>query len=725
VIISILFFLSGFAGLLYQIVWLRLAFAHFGIITPVLSTVVSVFMLGLGLGAWSAGRWVERRQAAPPLYWLKIYGLIECFIGFWALAVPRLFGEGEHYLLRLGQMSSAWCLAGSTAAIAIAILPGAWFMGMTFPVMMAFVRRQWKDSQSSFSYLYRANILGALAGAVLTPVLLIEWLGFHATNRVGVFVNLINAAICFSLTLTPRMQDAKQGDGGRAAEPLRAPADPALLFPIFITGFVSMAFEVMWTRMFTPLLGTTIYAFASVLAIYLAATWLGTSVYRSALRQEKIWHLPTVYTALAFCAFLPIFFIDRRLHPAGLAAVAGTIFPFCFILGYVTPQLIDRYSRGNSAAAGVAYMANIAGCVLGPLAACYLILPYGGSKLGIIALAVLLFSLFTPLGCSRKALQRPVLTWTGCLALVVLGVMFGVSPEEQCEHPMGAVVRRDYTATVVSYGKGFDRMLLVNGVGLTVLTPLTKAMAHLPVWCSSGKPKKALVICFGMGTTYRSLLSWGLQTTAVELVPSVRDAFGYYFDDAPEVLRNPLGRIVVDDGRRFLQRTNETFDVVTLDPPPPVEAAGSGLLYSTEFYDLVKRRMSPDGVLQQWWPGGEPKILFAVAQSLHQSFPYVRVYKGLRGYGFHFLASFRPLGRPTADQCIARLTPGARRDLTEWFPGWSLPSLVQPFFEREGPIETLLDRSDPVAITDDHPVNEYYLLRRWLARRKGKEAITL
>ncbi len=678
-------------------------------------------MLGLGLGAWSAGCWVERRQAVPPDYWLKLYGVIECFIGLWALAVPRLFHIGELCLLRIGQMSSALCLASSTIAITIALLPASWFMGMTFPVMMAFVRHQWKDSRASFSFLYRANMLGALAGVVLTAVFLIERLGFCASNLVGVAANIINAMICFSMSLAPRKQTADRMLGGRAPEPTSsASRSPALLPPIFVTGFVSMAYEVMWTRAFTPILGTTIYAFASILAIYLAATWMGISFYRSDLAKGKTWPLQGVYAALAFSAFLPVFLSDFRLNP-GLVAIAVVLFPFCFFLGYVTPQMIDRYACGDSAAAGYAYMVNIAGCVLGPLVACYVILPYGGSKRGIIALAVLIFTLLIPLDRSRRALRQSLLTWVAGLILVMLSLRYGVSPEEQCPFPTGAVVRRDYSATVIACGKGFDRMLLVNGVGITVLTPLTKGMAHLPVWCHRGKPKTALVICFGMGTTYRSLLSWGLQTTAVELVPSVRDAFGYYYDDAEKVLRNPLGRVIIDDGRRFLQRTNETFDIVTLDPPPPVEAAGSGLLYSTEFYDLAKRRMSPDGVLQQWWPGGEMKILSAVAQSLHQSFPYVRVYKGVGGKGFHFLASSQKLGRPTVEQCIRRMTPAAREDLLEWNPGWALSPLVKPFMEREVPLEDLLNSADPVAITDDRPINEYYLIRRWLDGVKGKQ----
>ena len=137
---------------------------------------------------------------------------------------------------------------------------------------------------------------------------------------------------------------------------------------------------------------------------------------------------------------------------------------------------------------------------------------------------------------------------------------------------------------------------------MTALAPATKFMAHLPLMLHEGESKTVLIICFGMGTTYRSALSWNVETTAVELVPSVKDAFPFYHADAPQVLKNPKGRIVVDDGRRFLSRTREKFDVIVIDPPPPIEAAGSSLLYSEEFYALAKARLKPNGIVATWVP---------------------------------------------------------------------------------------------------------------------------
>src|SRR5262249_48321441 len=151
------------------------------------------------------------------------------------------------------------------------------------------------------------------------------------------------------------------------------------------------------------------------------------------------------------------------------------------------------------------------------------------------------------------------------------------------------VFRRDYTATVVSCGHGMRKQLFVNGIAMTNLSSTTKVMAHLPLGFLPHPPASALTICFGMGTTFRSLLTWGIEATGVELIPSVKEAFPYYFDDAPDVLKNPAGRIVIDDGRRYLTRTSEKFDVIIIDPPPPIEAAGSSLLYSVEFYQLARK----------------------------------------------------------------------------------------------------------------------------------------
>src|SRR5262249_30511660 len=159
-----------------------------------------------------------------------------------------------------------------------------------------------------------------------------------------------------------------------------------------------------------------------------------------------------------------------------------------------------------------------------------------------------------------------------------------------------------------------------------------------------------------------SLLSWDIQATAVELVPSVKQAFPYYHTDAEALIRHPKGRIVIDDGRRFLNRTNESFDVIVVDPPPPVEAAGSSLLYSKEFHEAVKRHLKPGGIFQTWFPGGEESVQQAIVRSLVDVFPYVKVYRSVEGWGLHYLSSMSPIEGLTPEKMIGRLPVNAQND---------------------------------------------------------------
>jgi spermidine synthase len=234
-------------------------------------------------------------------------------------------------------------------------------------------------------------------------------------------------------------------------------------------------------------------------------------------------------------------------------------------------------------------------------------------------------------------------------------------------------------------------------------------MAHLPLGIVR-EPRSALVICFGMGTTYRSLMSWDVQVTAVELVPGVKDVFPYFFSDAAELLRRPNGKVVIDDGRRFLQRSGETYEVITLDPPPPVEAAASSLLYSEEFYATAKARLRPGGVLQQWVPTADPCTTEAVARSLLRSFTFVRMFSSYEGWGHHFLASMQPIEIPPAAALAQRLPANAKADLVEWTqstdPAQPLAIVLQ---QERDPRE--LTKCGDARITDDRPYNEYYVLR--------------
>jgi spermidine synthase/Tfp pilus assembly protein PilF len=415
---------------------------------------------------------------------------------------------------------------------------------------------------------------------------------------------------------------------------------------------------------------------------------------------------------LAISVFFPVVFTDWRVPFLSRLPVLN-IFPLCFLLGYLTPKLIDEYACGDPEKAGKVYAINIAGCVLGPLSASYLLLPFFGSRISIIILSLPILWLFMKHWDALRStpIWRAILS--PLLAVVIFCSLFISISFEEGLKKIDGVIRHDYTATVVSYGSGFQKRLLVNGVGMTTLTPTTKDMAHMPLVFLNHKPESALVICLGMGTTLRSVASWGIDVTAVELVPSVKEAFGYYHADADRVLSQPNVRIIVDDGRRYLRRAAKKFDVIVIDPPPPLPAAGSSLLYSEEFYSLIKLRLKPDGILQQWFPGGEPAVMSAVTKSLTRSFPCVLMYRSIEGPAcYHYLASMSPIRVPSATEAILRMPEAAKKDRLEWDVN-SEARLMEIWRKllkgKEDP--ALFTKGSNIRIIDDRPFNEYYFLR--------------
>jgi spermidine synthase len=274
------------------------------------------------------------------------------------------------------------------------------------------------------------------------------------------------------------------------------------------------------------------------------------------------------------------------------------------------------------------------------------------------------------------------------------------------------------------------KRLFVNGVSITYLTPITKMMVHLPLSIRDKKPESALIIALGMGTSLRSAASWGINVKCVELVPSVLEAFPYFYKDASLILKKPNVKVIIDDGRRYLNRTKDKYDVIIIDPPPPIEAAGSSLLYSLEFYKVITEHLNENGIFHQWFPQGEAKIFRAIVRSLVDVFPYIRVYRSVEGWGHHFLASMQPFKTPTPKDAVSRLPATAKDDIVEWDRGIQFSSNIarvarveQYFsrsFEKEIPVELLLNQKDELAfISDDQPYNEYYLLRRHHDAKSG------
>jgi spermidine synthase len=726
----VFFFISGFCSILYELIWLRLAMAQFGVTIATVSIVLSTFMAGLGVGSWAAGYLVRtygRRLTSPPLH---LYAIAELFIGCSAVVV-QLELLGGHFLLEhLGSsllLSSSGYYIATGAWLALSLIPWSACMGATIPLAMFAIRSDERlESRRSFSFLYLANVVGAMAGTLI-PLLFIEAFGFTSTLRIGMALNL---AIFAAAMILARKQSPSTNCGdentssrnGTASLP-RKFADSTLGL-LFLTGLTSMGMEVVWTRQYTPYVSTFVYSFATILAVYLAATFIGSTFYRVWSRRntnegELVWLI------VWLVSLLPLLTADPRLGIAAWVRVPLGIAGFSGLLGFLTPMLVDRFSQGDPDRAGIGYAVNVLGCILGPIFAGFALLPRLDERQALVALSLPWLLVGFPFRSFRhtpvaKQFLAPRALGAYAVGLAGFSLILGSQSYEQ--RFAQRVVRRDSTATVIATGQGMKKQLIVNGVNMTILTPITKLMASIPLAFLDHPPRSALVICLGMGTTYRSTLAWGIDSTAVDLIPSVPKLFRYYHADGSELLKLPRSHVIIDDGRRFLERTAGQYDVIIIDPPPPIQAAGSSLLYSREFYSAAKKRLRPDGILQQWFPGGDLAAAASVSRALKESFPYVRAFISIEGWGVHYLASQQPIPNRSAVELAKRMPASAEADLVEWGP---FPTAEQQFaavLKNEVSINLIiaLDAYRP-ALQDDRPINEYYLLRDfggWLYGRR-------
>ena len=720
------FFVSGFCCILYELIWLRLAMAQFGVTTALVSIVLSMFMAGLGLGSVAAGTWIRRHGAGIRFSPLRLYALTELLIGVSAFVVPTELAWGHRVLEAAAAhaaLSSTLFHLISSAWLALTLVPWCACMGATIPVAMFAIRSNTLyDARRSFSFLYLANVLGAVAGAVL-PLFLIELYGFHGTLRVG---GVLNAAIAVSAFVV------SSTSGGRTPSAASQPAvaiaaeldqRKSVLVLLFMTGLVTMGMEVVWIRLFTPYLGAIVYSFATILASYLVATFAGSRRYRLWSRfhgrENRL-----AWISLGLIGLLPLLTADSRAHQTSFLRVFLGVMPVSAVIGFLTPMLVDRWSGGDPDRAGRAYAVNVVGCIVGPLVSGFILLPLVGEHLSMLLFVLPWFVMALP---SRRARALSLATHvaTAIILLAAISIFF-LTKDYETRFPRRKVLR-DSTATVIAAEvpteSGITKHLLVNGVGMTALTPITKMMAHFPLASLDHRPREVLVICFGMGTTFRSALSWGIPVTVVDLVPSVPKLFHYFHADAAQVLASPLAHIVVDDGRRYLERNPARYDVITIDPPPPVQAAGSSLLYSEEFYAVAEERLQPGGILAQWLPGGDEVLQASVARALKNSFSYVRVFHSVEHWGWHFLASDRPIQDRSAAELLANMPANAVTDMMEWGPAKTPEEQFGLMLSEEWTTEQMIALAPATpALQDDRPINEYFLLRTKAAHLRSRVA---
>jgi predicted membrane-bound spermidine synthase len=412
------------------------------------------------------------------------------------------------------------------------------------------------------------------------------------------------------------------------------------------------------------------------------------------------------------------------------AQAVFVVLPATIAMGITFPataSLLGDETGSEGTATGSLLAVNTAGSLVATFVLPFVVIPLVGSPATLAAL-VILNTVVGSVLIMRTTRVNVALRWIGggagmgVAVLVVLAIVSGSAfrnPTAEIVEKLGGSIfeaAEDEIAAVEAGEIGGKRLLWVGGTAMTILTVDTKFMPLLPIAMRPGATR-GLTIAFGMGSAFHVSLTAGVNTDAVELVPSVPKMFGWFYDDADAVLADPRGRMIIADGRNHVELTSDQYDYIVVDPPPPIESSGVSVISTVEFYRASKARLVQDGIMVQWVPYGQTLDEFlAHVRSFMAVFPNVRVIAGAGGYGFYMIGSdgsvdLQPaaivdvLDRPGVLEDVNSAPDSGSRSARAW--GEFLAGLTWAAGDQ------LRDAvGDGPLITDDQPLPEYFIIRR-------------
>jgi spermidine synthase len=737
-----LFFCSGASGLIYEVVWTRQLTVILGNTVFAVSTVLTAFMGGLALGSFLGGRMIDRVESP-----LRVYALLEIAIGILAFCLTSALNQtGPLYLWihgSLGEYPLALYAARYVFSFCLLAIPTT-IMGTTLPVLSKFVARTQRAVGLDVGRLYALNTLGAAAGCYLAGFVLIGNLGLGATVRaasaLSIAVGLL-AWVCQKYAgpaapkaSSPPVQQAKIPAG---ASPLRL----LVLGAFAVSGFAALGYEVLWTRLLTSYLGNSVYAFSTMLTAFLTGIALGSLwfSYFADRSRRAVAVLGLIEAAIGFYVLCSIHIFgwraeslsswiapDPRWPATGarfMNAFTLIFFP-TFLMGAAFPvagRIYIANFRRLGRSVGELYAWNTIGAILGAAAAGFALMPVLGLENSLVVLLCLNLGIGLALCAAEPAVRRSQKTFLLAALVVAAGVGLAAMPRGVFRRMHEVLApgekllyfKEDLLGTVTVKQQGRHRTLFIDHLEMAGTADRFlsshKSLAHLPMLLHPN-PQTVYVLGFGAGGT-----AYGMSTypevrriDATELSRSVVDVAPMFLQINHDVMSDPRLHLEVNDGRHFLLTTRRTYDVISVDLLWP-QTAGSGSLYTREFYELCRRRLTPDGILVEWLHPGfiPPDYLKGILRTMGRVFPHTSLWWTRREEHLLVVASKAPL-RVDYQRLAQRINhPATRRDLAEVHLD-DPATFLSYFIARDDALEQFAADADWLN-TDDLPLLEYKL----------------
>lgn len=699
-----LFLISGFTGVVFEVVSSKLLGLVMGNSIYSITTVVTSFMAGLALGSYLADRIVRGRRP------LVVYGLLEAGVAMACLAFPYAL-ELAQPLLKYAYMASnehfaIMSLVRFALSFAILLVPTT-LMGATLPVLATGLAKKGESVSSTVGLLYAINSAGAVAGALGSSFLLLPSFGISTTLLLVALVDLIVAYVAFRADWWRAKQNASYGAAvadtpEESAEPVaeagtRLAPPRVLAVALALSGFAAMVYEIAWSRALVLCLGSSTYAFSMILAAFISGISLGSFIISRIEGQVPTGRLLAGCTA-ALAAFglctlpmlsqLPVWLMDLLmdfsnqwwlLQAIELALVMMVVGLPATLMGTTFPLAARLAVHGErfTQSLGRLYAANTAGNIAGSFCAGALLIPLFGIE-NTIALASQVVAVVSALFClTLLTEERKIRIQLAGAVLVMPALLFSVLPGwDQLMMNAGVYIyaglyhktartnQMDLRAAVKLSGKTIyykegisatvsvrelnsgDRGLVINGkTDASSVSDLKtqRLMGHLPMFMHQN-PEKALVVGLGSGVTLASALAHpAKQVDIIEISPEIVDASRYFALENRNALNDPRIRLHVTDARNHLMLTDEKFDVICNEPTNPW-IAGVASLFTREYFQSLRSHLKPGGVCSAWVQAYSTTThdFKSVIATFRSVFPHVTFWRSTKNTDYIMIGTEEP-----------------------------------------------------------------------------------
>ncbi len=632
---------SGFAALVYEIVWFQLLELVIGSTAVSLAVLLGTFMGGMCLGSLAFARLVP-----TSLHPLKVYAAIEFGIGVIAVAVLYLLPAAADLYAGIGAQGAAGIAARALLCAAFLLAPTV-LMGATLPCAARFLERT-PRGVSWLGILYTGNLAGAVVGCLVAGFYLLRLYDMATATFVAVAVNALCAGLALLVAAVAPYRPSRA-----PATAQRAPArseSAAIYLTIALSGLTALGAQVVWTRLLSLLLGPSVYTFSIILAVFLLGLGLGSSIGSLLARGPRHplamlgWCQVLLIGALAWAAFsidawLPYWPVYPVLNPhpwvtfqVDLARALWAVLPAACLWGASFPLALAAAAprhADSGRTVGAVYAANTVGAIVGGVAFSVVVIPAIGTHwaqrlllalAGVAVVVVVLAQVPAVLKTGGRLRTASAFVALVAVALATAAIAAIVPPAPAALYAFGRkIMSPDYEPKMLYVGEGINASIAVsedqNGARYFHVSGkieagsypadmrLQRMLGHLPALISA-KPRSVLVVGFGAGVTAGTFVTYpGIERIVIcEIEPLIpRKVADYFLEENYNVLKDPRVTMVYDDARRFILTSDEKFDIITSDPIHPW-VKGAATLYTREYFELVKRHLKPGGVVTQWVP---------------------------------------------------------------------------------------------------------------------------